>query len=240
MRQSGNSTVCDIGVPPPDNFTYVLPVDAIEHSPDKPFCWDSTCLCHEDEIEIGIVAQQVARRVIYSAGSYRFCRRKRNMKQQQAYPVKRRANLPANPHNFGHSAGFHGEDQPYMSDDLKKMNPYYVTRPPTSARRYQTTMVNQVIQRGNKRIVIHNEPPPKRTFHWSVFFGLGMILALLLWIGASEALAWWNNHQLDSTYGMPRTYQTDAIVYPSDTLEHPSHYIFLNLNGTIVDCRISA
>jgi hypothetical protein len=60
MRQTGNSTVCEIGVPPPDNFTYLLPVDAIEHAPDKPFCWDSTCLCHEDEREIGIVAQHVA------------------------------------------------------------------------------------------------------------------------------------------------------------------------------------
>ena len=25
----------------------------------------------------------------------------------------------------------------------------------------------------------------------------------------------------------------DAIVYPGDTSDHPSHYIFLNLNGTI-------
>ncbi len=156
------------------------------------------------------------------------------MKQQQAYPIKRRANLPASPHNFGHSAGIHGEDQPYMSDDLIDDESYYVTRPPTSAKRYQTTDGNQVIQQGNRRIVIHNQPPPKKQFHWSVFLGLGMILALLLWIGASEALSWWNTHQLDSTYGMPRTYQTDAIVYPSDTWEHPSHYIFLNLNGTIV------
>jgi hypothetical protein len=33
---------------------------------------------------------------------------------------------------------------------------------------------------------------------------------------------------------MPRTYQTDAAVYPDDTLDHPSHYIFLNLNGTVL------
>ncbi len=119
-------------------------------------------------------------------------------------------------------------DYPVEEDDT-----YYVTRPPTSAVRYQQPR-QQVIQRGNKRIVIHNEPPPKRHMHWSFILGLGMLLALALWIGASEALAWWNTHQLDSLSGMPRTYQTDAIVYPSDTSDHPSHYIFLNLNGTVI------
>lgn len=61
-----------------------------------------------------------------------------------------------------------------------------------------------------------------------------MIAALALWVSGSYVLAWWTNHQLDSMYGMPRTYQTDALVYPSDTADHPSHYIFLNLNGAAV------
>jgi hypothetical protein len=117
--------------------------------------------------------------------------------------------------------------------DLEEDERYYTTRQPTSTVRY-TQPRQQVIQRGNKRIVIHNEPPPRRHMHWSLFLGLGMILALVLWIGASAALAWWQNHQLDIQYGMPRTYQTDAIVYPSDTADHPSHYIFLNLNGTVM------
>ena len=38
---------------------------------------------------------------------------------------------------------------------------------------------------------------------------------------------------MDATYGFPRTYQVDAIVYPGDTADHPSHYLFLNLNGTV-------
>jgi hypothetical protein len=159
--------------------------------------------------------------------------------QRRSTQVQRASrNIPANPHNYGHYAGFHGEDQPYLSDDLIEDDSYYETRPPTSTRRYQTTEGNQVIQQGNRRIVIHNEPPPKRQMHWSFILGLGMILALFLWIGASQALAWWNNHQLDSIYGMPRTYQTDFLVYPSDTLDHPSHYIFLNLNGTIMIVEI--
>lgn len=95
--------------------------------------------------------------------------------------------------------------------ELEEDNSYYTQRPHTSTVRY-TQPRQQVIQRGNKRIVIHNEPPPRRRLHWSIFLGLGMILALLLWLGASEALAWWTNHQLDSQYGMPRTYQTNVIV----------------------------
>jgi hypothetical protein len=141
------------------------------------------------------------------------------------------------PQYVGHRAGAHPDDQPYLSDELEEDDAYYATRQPTSAIRY-TQPRQQVIQRGNKRLVIHNEPPPKRHMHWSLFLGLGMILALALWMGASEGLAWWSSHQLDSLYGMPRTYQTDAIVYPSDSSEHPSHYIFLNLNGTVAIVEI--
>jgi hypothetical protein len=119
--------------------------------------------------------------------------------------------------------------------EIEEDEAYYVSRPHSSARRYQNMNGDQVIQRGNKQIVIHQGTPPgTRRLHWSVILGLGMILALVLWIGASEALAWWTNHQLDVTFGMPRISQADALVYPADTQAHPSHYIFLNLNGTIM------
>jgi hypothetical protein len=117
--------------------------------------------------------------------------------------------------------------------ELEEDESYYVQRPHTSTRRYYDTKGNQVIQQGNKKLVIHNEPLPKRQLHWSFILGVGMILTLALWVLGSSALAWWQNHQLDSTYGMPRTFQADAVVYPSDTSDHPSHYIFLNLNGAV-------
>jgi hypothetical protein len=117
--------------------------------------------------------------------------------------------------------------------DLEEDDSYYVTRQPTSAVRY-TQPKQRVIQRGNKRIVIHNEPLPTRKLHWSFILGIGMLLMLALWAGGSMLLNWWQNHQLDSQYGMPRTYQTDAIVYPSDTSDHPSHYLFLNLSGQVI------
>src|SRR6266571_141631 len=95
--------------------------------------------------------------------------------------------------------------------ELEEDDAYYTQRPPTSAVRL-TRPRQQVIQRGNKRIVIHNEPPPARRVHWSFILGLGMLTMFVLWAGGSLLLNWWNNHQLDSTYGMPRTYQTDQVV----------------------------
>jgi hypothetical protein len=110
---------------------------------------------------------------------------------------------------------------------------------PSTARRYTTTQGQRVIQQGNRRIVIHDEPPPKkRNAHWSLILGIGMILMLLLWVGLNWVSNWWTLHQLDATYGFPRTYQVDAVVYPGDSAEHPSHYVFLNLNGMVLIIEI--
>ncbi len=121
--------------------------------------------------------------------------------------------------------------------ELEEDEAYYVTRQPTSAVRY-TQPRQQVIQRGNKRIVIHNEPPPKRQLHWSLILGVGMILTLTLWVLGSSALSWWQNHQLDSAYGMPRTYQTNQVVGHSDSPAHPTHFIAVNLNAKITIIEI--
>ena len=53
--------------------------------------------------------------------------------------------------------------------DLEEDDAYYVTRQPTSAVRY-TQPRQQVIQRGNKRIVIHNEPPPSTEAALVIYF----------------------------------------------------------------------
>lgn len=161
------------------------------------------------------------------------------MKQQTGvpYPIPRRATReqtypPANPHYAGHSAGIHPEDQPFQSGDLEEDDSYYETRAPTSARRYVQPR-QQVYQQGNRRIVVHNEPPPQRKLHWSVFLGMGMLLALTVWVAGSYALTWWMNHQLDETFGMPRTYQTDQVVGHSDSTDHPTHFVAINLNARV-------
>ena len=43
-----------------DNFIPVIPVDYREHTTEKPFCWNETCLCHEDQEAINQVAGYVA------------------------------------------------------------------------------------------------------------------------------------------------------------------------------------
>ena len=121
--------------------------------------------------------------------------------------------------------------------DLEEDDSYYTQRQPTSSVRY-TQPRQQIIQRGNKRIVIHNEPPPQRKMHWSFILGLGMVLALCLWIGASYVLSWWTNHQLDSEYGMPRTFQTDQVVGHMDSTDHPTHFIAINLHSKITIIEI--
>jgi hypothetical protein len=110
---------------------------------------------------------------------------------------------------------------------------YFDTRRPTSTRRYVDTRGNQVFQQENKRIVIHEEPPPKRRVHWLLILGIGMALMLGLYLGVNWLANWWTNHQLDATYGMPRTYQVDAVVSHGDSAANPSHFIFLNLGGHV-------
>jgi hypothetical protein len=145
------------------------------------------------------------------------------MQGSSGSPIKLRANAPTR------------TKQPYVPDDLVDDESYYSTRLPTSAIRYTTPAGNQVIQRGNKRFVIHDEPPPqKRKVHWMLILGVGMIVMLLLWVSLSWVTTWWTHHQLDTTYEFPRVSQADAVVYPGDTAAHPSHYLFLNLNGHVL------
>lgn len=42
-----------------DNFAYVVPVDEILHTANNPFCWDTTCPCHEEQDTIATVAKHV-------------------------------------------------------------------------------------------------------------------------------------------------------------------------------------
>jgi hypothetical protein len=45
---------------PPDNFSYLIFVDHVLHTEDKPFCYSPTCECHEDEVAIFQVSLFVA------------------------------------------------------------------------------------------------------------------------------------------------------------------------------------
>ena len=123
-------------------------------------------------------------------------------------------------------------------------------RLPTSALRYTRTTDNTpVIVSGNRRYVIHNSPPPhqttripqeeeaprqRRRVHWSLIFGIGMAAMLTLWVLGNMLINWWNMTLDDWHYGRPRTYQIDAVVsHNNDSVQHPSHFIAINLNHRI-------
>jgi len=112
----------------------------------------------------------------------------------------------------------------------------YPVKSRTSAVRYVDTQGHQVIQRGNKRFVLHDEPPPKkrRRPHWLVISGLSMMALILLWALLSWLTSWIAANQVSATYEYPRVSQADAVVYPGDSAERPSHYLFLNLNGRVL------
>ncbi len=76
--------------------------------------------------------------------------------------------------------------------------------------------------------------PERFHVHWLVIFSLGMLVMIALWAGGSYVTSWWTNHQNDSAYGMPRTYQTDANVGHNDSSTNKTHFIALNLNRHII------
>lgn len=133
-------------------------------------------------------------------------------------------------------------DQPHTRTAMTRVPEYEERRVAKSQLRYIDQNGNQVWQRGNQRMVFHEEPPPparrkqrrERRFHWLFFVGLGLVLAMVLFVGWGNASAALAAHNLDAKYGYPRTWQTDAVVGHDDSRAHPSHFIFENLHGRIL------
>lgn len=144
--------------------------------------------------------------------------------------------------------------------EIAEEEEYYVTRPHTSVRRYRQPVQRDTlddyapkptsfIQRRrpasgiaasggitSKAIDpspvtplprVHQRRPP-----W-LALAIGMLLALALVVCFNAFGSWWQQHQEDAAYGMPRTYQINAVVGHQDSASKPSHFIFLNLNGRV-------
>ena len=109
----------------------------------------------------------------------------------------------------------------------------YTQRPPTSARRYLPPR-GEVYTQGNRQIVVHREPPPKkRRAHWMFSVGIGLLVMVIGWVALSALGSWWQTKQDDWKYGTPRTFQIDQYVGPADSPDHPNHFVAINLGGTI-------
>ena len=123
-----------------------------------------------------------------------------------------------------------------QTDDIEEVpDSYYDTRLPTSTRRYVDTRGNKVIQQGNKRIVIHDEPPPKRKrkFHWLFYIGLVFFAMVLGCIAFTLLTNLLQAKEADWKYGNPRTYHIDQFVGHADSQAHPNHFVAVNIGGSI-------
>ena len=122
-------------------------------------------------------------------------------------------------------------------------------RTPRSAMRYQYTRPAQYRgqtvlptppQQLRRQRLTGNAPgqqqraPRRRSKHWSLYLVTGIATMTALVIGLYSLGSWWQHVQDDWTYGMPRTYQTDAVVgHNHDSSSHPSHFLAVNLKGRI-------
>lgn len=151
-------------------------------------------------------------------------------------PVPRRASLPSTYPNQSRS-----EDTEEECDDV------WPPPVPRSAIRYTTANRTPVITSGNRRYILHEIPPPQQTTplprqeetarprrraHWSLIFGIGMIVMFSLWVLGNMLINWWQVAQDDLHYGRPRTFQIDQRVGHGDE-QSPSHFIAINLNRHI-------
>jgi hypothetical protein len=143
--------------------------------------------------------------------------------------------------------------------DLEEDEEYYVTRPHTSARRYdlpprRDTRDDASILKGafvqpRRSIVspktnsgaLSNAVAPSLSQGWrhSKRFPLiavivGMLVMAALVVALSAIGSWWQVHQDDVIYGRPRTFQIEAVVGHNDSPSNPSHFIFVNLNRHVV------
>ena len=155
------------------------------------------------------------------------------MREQIGYPyqpvIKRRSlttaqeahvrQHPASPHRAGHFAGLHPEDQPFITGYDSDEDDTYTQVPartvPRSAIRYRPTQ---------------QQAQPKKRVHWLMLLGIAIFVMILGWIALTAIGNWWQGVINNITYGMPRTYQTDANVGHNGRM---SHFIAVNLAGDV-------
>jgi hypothetical protein len=141
--------------------------------------------------------------------------------------------------------------------DVEDDDELYVTRMPSSTRRYRSappvqqeasnekdTQSGVLIQRRRSSL------SPKRTsgiassaitapgVHTQrstsrfplVAILVGVVFTIVLFMSLSVLGSWWHTYQDDLHYGRPRTFQLDAVVGHGDSAINKTHFIFLNLN----------
>ena len=123
------------------------------------------------------------------------------------------------------------------------------TSAPRSAMHYQETLPHQyrgqVVlptppQQLRRQRLTGEAPAPRKPRWgtngrlWSLYLVTGMLATAALVVGLNSLGSWWQHVQEDWTYGMPRTFQTDAVVgHNHDSRAHPSHFLAINVRGQV-------
>jgi len=149
------------------------------------------------------------------------------------------------------------QSQPIHSD-VDDADTLYDTRMPSSTRRYKSfdTLDDPRLQKGNltqrrasrntqhtpgmvsnavapSHLDSHQEHMVANKRFPLVTLLIGMIIMILLLMALNALTSWWQQYQDNLHYGYPRTSQLDAVVGHSDSVQDPTHFIFLNLRGHI-------
>src|SRR5258708_3348780 len=165
--------------------------------------------------------------------------------QQSGLGQRNTTKQPASRQYAGHQAGIHPEED----YDLEEEEAYYVTRPHTSARRYDL-VPDQVIKQGNRTYhVRHGSPPipqrqhqyfeeeeqpkPHRHVHKLLYVGIALFAIVAIWQGLNGLGYWCQQKQDDLQFGKNRVFTTDAVVGHNDSPQSPSHFIAVNDKGNI-------
>jgi hypothetical protein len=161
--------------------------------------------------------------------------------QEQRRRQQQPAQQGASRHYAGSSHAIHPEDQPYLTDErgdglVPSRVPARATsaideglddRPAhTSARRYRGSSTRTTEQ---QTTLLARRP--RRPLHGTVYIGLTLLCMLVGFVVFSALTTWWQHTDDYLHYGMPRTFQMDAVVGHQDSAAHPSHFLALNLGG---------
>lgn len=127
-----------------------------------------------------------------------------------------------------------------IADDLpdydEEFDEWDIPRMPTVSRRYDLKPSYEEYYHPQPLRRSYVPPPqPRRQVqpHWLLYVAIALFLLLIGYVVFTDLGNWWQGHQDDATYGMPRTYQTDAVVGHNDSTAHPSHFTAENLKGAI-------
>jgi hypothetical protein len=165
------------------------------------------------------------------------CQPAQEQRRRQQQPLQQGASR----HYAGSSHAIHPEDQPYVTDERGGLVPSRVPVRATSSIDEglddRTVRTSARRYRGSTRTTEQQTAPiarhPRRLLHGTVYIGLTLLCMLVGFIVFSALATWWQHTDDYLHYGMPRTFQMDAVVGHQDSAAHPSHFLALNLDGNL-------